>query len=368
MKRPSITVPSIRGRVAAGRGLAVLLAGALVLAACGSAEEAPEESEPDGTEDRAETEDAAEDAVEQETASEPGLRVVATTSILGDIVASIAGDDAEVITLMPPGVDPHAYQPSADDGRLLREADLVVANGLGLEEYLLDTLAAAEEEGVRVLRLADQLDPLAFPDDGHEHDDEPDDGHDDEHDHGPEDPHVWFDPLRMADGAVLIGAELAAVDDVRATDWTDAAERYAGELREVHSELEAWFATIPDDRRRIVTNHEALGYLADRYDLEVIATVIPGASTQVETDPRSFAELVETVEELDVEVVFAENTDSTVLADQLASEVLGRGDVELEVVHIYTGALGEPGSGAEDYVGLLRTTATLITEALGGQV
>lgn len=314
------------------------------------------------------------------------LHVVATTSILGDIVEDLVQDDGEVTVVMPPGADPHGFQPSAADAAALREADLVVANGLDLEESLRSVLQAAEDDGVRVFELAPELDPLPFGSavvdehpDGHDHahEDEhvdgddhahPDeDAHDDEHDHahGPDDPHVWFDPVRMADGVHLIAAELAAVDQRLDDDvWTQRAEDYADRLLEVHTELEALFAAIPDENRRLVTNHDALGYLAHRYGFEVLGTVIPGASTQAETDPQRFAELIATVERAGVPAVFAENTDSTRLAEQLASEVLGRSDLDLEVVPLYTDALGEPGSGAGTYLGLLRTTAQRIADAL----
>jgi zinc/manganese transport system substrate-binding protein len=370
-------IPTTRPRTARRRLQAVvasLSVVVLVLAACGEAT----------------------DVDPAASASEDRLTVVATTSIIGDLVATLVEDDAEVVVLMPPGVDPHGYQPSADDGRVLREADLVVANGLLLEEGLVSVLETVEEEGGNVLTLADKLDPIEFgghddhgheddedhgheddEDHGHEddedhgHEDDEDHGHedDDDHAHGDEDPHFWFDPLRTADAVDLIAAELAALDTgLGAATWTARGEAFADELRELDTQLSGWFATIPDDDRLIVTNHDALGYLADRYGLEVVATVIPGSSTQAEANPQSFAALIETVEELGIDVVFAENTDSTVLAEQLASEVLGRGDLDIEVVRIYTGALGEPGSGAETYVGLMTTTSTLIVQALGGSV
>jgi zinc/manganese transport system substrate-binding protein len=336
--------------------------------------------------------EAADDAAIGASSDDEGgadVQVVATTSILGDIVQQLVGDDGEVTVLMGPGVDPHGYEPSARDAATMREADLVVANGLQLEEALLATLESAEEDGVRVLELAEQLDPIAFNEDGFEHDDEGDDhghdddgddhghdddgddhGHDDDgddhgHDHGPEDPHVWFDPVRMVDGVELLAAELAEVaPEVDGDEWDARAAAYNEELLAVHAELEEAFAQVPDDQRRIVTNHDALGYLAARYDLEVVGTVIPGASTQAETDPRQFSELVATVEETGVTTVFAENTDSTRLAEQLASEVVGRGDVEVEVVQVATDALGEPGSEEETYLGLLRATGTTIADAL----
>ncbi len=169
----------------------------------------------------------------------------------------------------------------------------------------------------------------------------------------------------MADGVMILAEEFAALDTaIDEAEWMERGEAYAAELLATHDEMEEMFASIPDGNRQLITNHDALGYLAERYDFTVLGTVIPGASTQAEADPRTFAELIEMVEEAGVDVVFAENTDSTVLAEQLASEVVGRTDVQIEVVRIYTDALGEEGSGAETYVGLLRTTAELIADAL----
>ena len=388
----------------------------LALAACGAeADPEPEpaadaEVEEDAEEVEAEPDEAAEEPVDDGEL----LQIVATTSIIGDLVENIAQGDAEVTVLMAPGVDPHGYEPSASDGRILREADLIVANGLMLEENLVSVLEAVEEEGGNVLSLAEQLDPIDFDwdgpghshghddhdddhghdhddDHGHDHDDDhghshdddhghdhgddhghdDDAGHDDEHDHAhaDEDPHFWFDPLRTADGVGLIAEAIAEVDErLDAEEWLSRADAYATELEALDAEMTAMFETIPDANRVLVTNHDALGYLAVRYDFEVLGTVIPGSSTQAEADARGFAELVETVERAGVEVVFADNTDSTVLAEQLASEVVGRGDLDVEVVELYTGSLGEPGSGADSYLGMLRTTSMLITEALGGTV
>jgi zinc/manganese transport system substrate-binding protein len=370
----------------------VLAAVALLAAACGTDTVAPGGSDP-VTEEAAATDagdvasgdgPATADGAEA-TEPVPGepLTVVATTSVLGDIVSTLVDDDGEVVTLMPPGVDPHGFEPSAMDAATLREADLVVANGLQLEENLLSALDAAEAEGVTVVTIAEQLDPIEFgghlddhadddhadadhadddhaDDDGHGHDDEGDD-----HGHGPEDPHVWLDPVRMADGARLIAAELAAVAPaVPAEEWEARGDAYATELLAVHAEMEEVLAVVPPAQRVLVTNHDALGYFADRFDFEVLGTVVPGATTQVEADPRQFAQLVEAVEEAQVPAIFAENTDSTTLAEQLASEVLGRVDLELDVVRLYTDALGEPGSGAETYPELLRTNARLVADAL----
>jgi zinc/manganese transport system substrate-binding protein len=432
--------------------LALLFGLVLVLAACGGGEDDPADpadDAPSETDDPAtEPDEDADDDADEAADDADRLEIVVTTSILGDIVEQLVQDDGDVTVLMPPGADPHAYEPSAQEAAMLREGDLVIANGLMLEENLVSALEAAQEEGVDVFELADQLDPIEFDWDGpghshgdeddhghddegddhshdddgddhghddegddhghddegddhghedegddHSHDDEGDDhghedegddhshdddgddhghddegddhGHDDDHDHGPEDPHIWFDPIRMADGVELIAAEIASVDErLDEDEWMERAEAYVDELLEVHEEMEEQFDRIPEENRVLVTNHDALGYLANRYGFEVLGTVIPGSSTQAEADPSGFAELIETVEEADVPAIFAENTDSTVLAEQLASEVVDRGDLEVEVVRIYTDALGEEGSGAETYLDLLRTSAQLIADAL----
>jgi len=360
------------------RGMSAVMVAGLLLSAC-SAEQ------PTGSVEPA--------PVEPVPVVEP-IRVVATTSILGDLVANLLGDDGEVVVLIGPGIDPHAYQASARDAAELRGADLVVANGLLLEEGLVAALDAAEADGVRIITVADKLDPIEFgsghahhdddkddghdhghdhgKDDGHDHDKDDDHDHDkdddhdhdkdDDHDHGDEDPHFWWDPIRTVTAVELIAAELTVVrPDI---DWSARADAYVLQILAAHAELEVLFAAIPEERRRIITNHDSLGYLEARYGFEVIGTVIPGSSTTVETNARAFAALVDLMVEEGVTVVFAENTDSITLAQQLASEAIGRGDLDVTVVRILTDALGEPGSGADTYLGLLRTTAALIHAAL----
>ncbi len=406
------------------RLIAALAALALVAAACGDADEPADEPvdeqpaddepepEPDDLEDADDAEDADEPVEEAAPERSTDLDIVVTTSVIGDVVSSLVGPEDTVTVLMPIGADPHGFQASAADAAAMRDADLVISNGLMLEENLVSVLEAAQEEGVVVLSLAEQLDPIEFDwdgpghshggdddghddhddhshdddghddhddhshdDDGHDghddhshgddgHDDHGDDGHDD-HDHGPLDPHFWFDPLRMADAVQLIAAEIVALDaGVDAELWQQRADELAEEYRALDAEVAEILSVVPDDRRMLVTNHDALGYFADRYDFTVLGTVIPGDTTQAEPDPAQFAELIETVEQAQVPAVFAETIDSTRLAEQLASEVIGRGDLEVEVVEIYTGSLGEPGSGADTYPGMLRTTSQRIADAL----
>jgi len=343
-----------------------LATAAVTLAACAGAAEAPAPAADPAPE-------AGTAPVATPDAPDP-VEVVVTTSILGDLVASVVGEDGTVRVLMAPGVDPHGYAASAADAAAMRDADLVVANGLQLEEGLLAALDAAVADGVRVLEVAPELDPIPFAAGAHDHGaagahahgDEDDHAHGDEddhaHDHGELDPHFWFDPLRAATAGELVADALAELRP--GVDWAARAAGLRAELEALDAELSALYATVPAERRKLVTNHDSLGYLADRYGFEIVATVVPGSSTSAETDPAAFAALADLLVAEGVDVVLAETTDSDALAMALAEEAVVRGATEVAVVTLHTGSLGPAGSGAETYVGMLRTDAGLIVSAL----
>jgi ABC-type Zn uptake system ZnuABC Zn-binding protein ZnuA len=298
---------------------------------------------------------------------EAGALVVVTTSILGDVVRELVDDPARTIVLIGPGIDPHDHSLSAADAARLCDADLVVANGLGLEASRAPALEGVAEEGVRGVTLADRVDPLPFgsdgdTDDGHDHGD--DDAADDDHEHGELDPHFWWDPDRMAVAIEVLADELATLPGIDVALLTVSVEDYLARLAEVAVGMEAAFGAVPADARRVVTNHDSLGYLAARFDLEVIGTVVPGSSTQAAVDAGAFAALVRTIEDEGVRVILAETIDSTALAEQLSREVAGRGGPSVAVLEIATDALGPPGSGTDTYLGLLAVTARVIAEAL----
>jgi zinc/manganese transport system substrate-binding protein len=223
----------------------------------------------------------------------------------------------------------------------LLEADLVVANGLGLEAGMEDLLGTARADGANIYEVAPDLDPIEFA--THE---------------GDLDPHVWFDPERMALAAHLIADWLAGIDD--SVDWEARAVDYEAELLEADEGTAATFEAIAPEDRKLVTNHESLGYLANRYGFEVIAVVIPGGSSLGEPSSAELAALVAEIEDEGVDVIFAETTQPTRLAEAVAAEV---GD-DVDVVEIYTESLGDPGSGADTLIGMLTTDAGLIGDAL----
>ncbi len=266
--------------------------------------------------------------------------VVVTTSILGDVVANLAGDRASITVIMPVGADPHEFEPSARQVALMREADLIIANGLGLEEGLEDVLVAAADEGVEVLEIGSTVDVRTLGESGEA------------------DPHVWLDPVRVASAAGAIVEALERLDPT--VDWEAGAAAYREELAALDGWIRDRLAGVPDAARILVTGHDALGYFADRYGFEVIATILPGSTTVVEPSGAGFAETVAILEASGSPAVFTDLGENQALAEQLADQL----DREIAVVPLYTGSLGEAGSGAATYIEMMKWDAAAIARAL----
>ncbi|MCY3968202.1 MAG: metal ABC transporter substrate-binding protein, partial [bacterium] len=196
-------------------------------------------------------------------------------------------------------------------------------------------------------------------DDHDEHDEH--EGHDDHHghDHGSEDPHIWFDPHRLSLALPELSQALAQYAGISQTALDDCTNSYIEELRNVDIEVTEILGQLPAEKRLLVTNHDALGYFADQYDFEVIGTVIPSGSTLAATNPAALQELVELVQDTGVKTIFTETTHSSQDA-----EALGR-EAGAEVATLYTGSLGPSDSGADTYIGFLRTNAQTIANGLG---
>lgn len=282
-----------------------------------------------------------------------GAVIVATTSILGDVVAELVGDAAEVVTIMPVGASPHEFQASARQAAAMRDADLLVVNGAGFEEGLLDVIDGAARDGVTVHEAISVVVPLDADADADDHDDVDHDDHDDV------DPHFFTDPARMADAARgILDAVVAHVPGIDTAAVRDRGEEYLAALAALDAEVEAILGVVPTPSRRLVTNHEVFAYFADRYDFEVIGTVIPGGST-VGASARDLAALVDVIRDSGVSAIFADTSSPDDLARTLAGEV---GDID--VVELFSESLGDPGSGGATYLEMVRTNAMRIAAAL----
>ncbi len=288
--------------------------------------------------------------------------LLATTSIWADVVNNVACEgDTSIETLIPAGGDPHSFEPSLADRARLEEADLVVANGLALEEGLADTLEAVESAGVPMIYVAELVsDPLPYRAAENARGDETG-GSDDDGDHHAEglDPHVWFDPIRVAGVLPELGDGVADATGLDRTAIDRCVAMYQDELAALDAQIAAMVEAVPPADRKLVTSHEALGYFADRYGFEVIGTIIPAPSGLAETSAAQLERLASLIESEGVRAIFAEEQHSSDDAEALADQV---GPVE--VVKLLTGSLDQAGSDASTYTGLLRTTARAITDAL----
>ena len=265
----------------------------------------------------------------------PGVpTVVVTTTVLGTVVADLVGDRAGVTVLMGNGVDPHDWSPSAKDIERVMKADVVVANGLGLEEGLEKTLDEAEKAGVAVFRATDHI-TVREVGDG---------------EHGGGDPHFWVDPISMRDVVAALVPELAKVG----VDVADRGADLETRLTDLDAETRASLAVVPDASRKLVTGHESMGYFADRYAFELIGTVIPGLSSQGEVSAGELAALKAEIDEQGVKAIFTEIGTPTAVVEAIGQET------GVEVVELPSHTLPDDGS----YFSFIRQIGTGVADAL----
>jgi zinc/manganese transport system substrate-binding protein len=294
-------------------------------------------------------------------AQDSPLTVITTTTIIADIAQNVGSDLVEVTSLVPPGADTHSFQARPSDIVLLSEADIVLANGLGLEGFLADILAAANvtpvivTEGIIPLIHAEHEDELPVCAET-AHEDEPHAEATEEHEHGECDPHVWLNPNNVMLMADTIAAAFARLDPDNAAVYQANADAYKAELEALDSEIANMFSDIPVEERLIVTNHDFLGYFAEHYDFTVIGTVIPGISTLAEPNPRELAALSQQIEALGVKAIFVEYSATEDLSGALVAEI---GD-SVQIVELYSESLSEADGAASTYLNYMRFNAQAI--------
>ena len=276
------------------------------------------------------------------------LRIVCTTTIVGDVAARIAGEGNELTILLPVNADPHAFEPTPLDLVAIARADVVFLNGAGLERNLDPIL---ENASGLVVALSDDLDLLRLDASDHE-----DSEH--EQDHGGADPHVWFDPTCVSAWVDLIADVLTEQDPGGESEYRARADTYRAELAELDAWIEEKVSGLPEERRQLVTDHAVFGYFAVRYGFEQVGTVFPGLSSLSQPSARDLASLEESIAALGVPVLFVGTTVNQSLAEQVAADTGAR------IVTLYTGSLSEPGGPASSYIELIRYDVTAIVEGL----
>ena len=252
--------------------------------------------------------------------------VVASTPQLADFALEVGGDEIEVQTLLPENVDPHDFEPRPSDVEALAGADRVLRSGGEVDAWLDDLLDSAGVEEDRVVDVGAVVAP------------------------GEEDPHWWQDPRKAIEAVDLIGAALGGEAIAR-------ADRYAARIRALDREIAACMRSIPAERRKLVTNHDAFGWFARRYDVEVLGSIIPGLSTSARPSARDVRELVDAIRREDVRTIFPESA-----LDQRLEEAVARDAGARVGEPLYADTVGDAGT----YLGALRHDAAAMARGFGG--
>jgi len=306
--------------------LAILLL--LVLTACGQAPTQPEATKTDR------------------------LNVVATTTILGDVVHNVGGQVIELTILLPLGADPHSFQPTPQDATRLADADLVFMNGLGLEAFMTSLLQNAGGQA-KLVSVSEGITSLAAPQDEAHQAGDGANGHEQSGD-----PHVWMDPNNVIMWVDNIERALSEMDPGNAGTYRANAAAYRQELAELDRWLNEQVAQVPQANREMVTDHQVFGYFAARYGFKQIGAIIPGYSTLSEPSAQELAALETAIRDLGVQAIFVGNTVNPSLAKRVAE------DTGVQIVALYTGSLTPQGEPASTYLDYMRYNASAIVGAL----
>ena len=284
------------------------------------------------------------------------LKVVATTTIVGDVVRQVAGDAVDLAVLLPAGADPHGFQPTPQDAALIANADLILINGLDLEEFL-DRLIQNAGGSAKVVAVSDGIETI----EGHEeHDDEEVDHAEegDEQAHEGADPHVWMDPTNVRVWTRNIAAALSELDPANAAAYQANAQHYDQTLQALDAWAQEQVAQIAPENRQMVVDHDAFSYFAQRYGFETVGAVVPGYSTMSAPSAQEMAQLEDAIRQLGVKAVFVGNTVNPALAERVAA------DTGTQLVFLFTGSLSQPGGDADTYESFVRHNVSAIVEAL----
>ncbi len=281
------------------------------------------------------------------------LHVVASTSIVADVVSQVGGEDIVLDVLIPAGSDPHSYSPTPQDVARIARADVIFLNGLGLEAGLQPVLENARPDAA-VVELSEGIDLLgkpASPEGG--------EGERDSLEEAP-DPHLWSDPNNVRVWVSTIARVLSERDALHAEAYRQRAASYQKTLEDLDAWVREQVAAIPPERRVIVSDHLLWGYFCARYGFTQQGALIPGYSTLAQPSAQELAALEDAIRQMGVPAIFVGNTVNPALAERVAS------DTGVKLVTVYTGSLSAPDGPAPTYVDWVRYNVTAIVDALRG--
>lgn len=273
-------------------------------------------------------------------------RVVATSNIIADLAELVAGDEIQLSGILKPGTDPHVYEPVPADSRVLEEADLILYNGYNLEPGLIKLMNAsggkarklAVGEAVKSLQL-DKGKGEIVPD-----------------------PHVWSSAENAIAMTNAIRDGLIKLSPEDREKFTQRASQLTNELKQLHSWINQQIQTIPADKRKLVTTHDAFQYYGRAYGIAIAGTLI-GISTEEQPSAQTVQRLVESIKKIGVPAIFAETTINPALIKTVAQEA----GVKLAPHHLYSDSIGAKGSDGDSYIKMMEANTRSIVEALGGK-
>lgn len=268
------------------------------------------------------------------------LRVLASTTVLADITQNIAGDRAQVESLLPFGADPHSYQAAPTDVAKISDSDLLILNGLGYENFiepLLENVGAKKMTVEATSGLSPRKDVV--------------------NEQGA-DPHMWLDPNLVVTYVENIRDGLIQVDPEGAETYKTNADAYISQLKDLDVWIREQVNTIPAERRLLVTNHEAVRYFAERYGFEVAGSVIPSFSSNAAPSAREIARLIDVIKKINAPAIFLDTADNNTLAQQIA------GETSVKIVDdLHLESLTE-GAPAATYIDMMKYNVSRIVEVL----
>jgi len=280
-----------------------------------------------------------------------GYTVAATVGMIADIVSVVAGDNAEVVGIIGAGVDPHLYKPTSTDVKVLQSSDVIFYNGLMLEGKMGDILVRLARAGKPVYAVTEEIlndsDYILTDEEGHQ------------------DPHVWMDVQGWIKAVNAVAVALSDYDDANASDYRENASNYIAELEALDGYAKEKIASIPETQRVLVTAHDAFGYMARAYGLEVLG--IQGLSTESEAGVKDIEDLVNYLVENSIPAVFVE---TSVSDKNIKALIEGAGAKGHDVViggELFSDAMGAAGTYEGTYLGMIDHNVTTITRALGGE-
>ena len=286
------------------------------------------------------------------------LQVVATTSIVADVVSQVGGEYIELNRLLPIGTDPHSFTPTPQDVALVADADIVFANGAGLEEFLDPMIESAGADS-RVVHVSEGINFLEFEGDEHEGEEhEEEEEHEEGHVHEGIDPHVWVDPNNVMVWVKNISEALSEADPDNKAAYEQNAENYTSKLQELDTWIRTEVEKVPEANRLIVTDHTLFGYFVDEYGFEQVGAVVPAFSTSAEPSAQELASLEDAITQQAVKALFVGNSVNPNLSERVAE------DTGIQLVPIYTGSLSEADGEAGTYLDYIRYNVSVIVNAL----